>query len=157
MDASNHDDFIIRGAYLAGPALLDGKIDDFSMRAKVEGRELSSVEIDAFKDDLMQACRRRFTKPEYIACPGCGRTLYDIQSLLKEVMEATQQFAGVKIAVMGCIVNGPGEMADADFGYVGEGGGKVTLYKGGTPVMRGIPQEEGVAKLVSLINSTLNK
>ncbi|MBQ7253133.1 MAG: (E)-4-hydroxy-3-methylbut-2-enyl-diphosphate synthase [Bacteroidales bacterium] len=157
IDASNHDDFIIRGAYLAGPALLDGRIDDFTMRAKVAGRELPAAEIEAFKDDLMQACRRRFTKPEYIACPGCGRTLYDIQSLLKEVMEATSEFVGVKIAVMGCIVNGPGEMADADFGYVGEGGGKVTLYRGGTTVMRGIPQEEGVAKLVKLINETLDR
>ena len=119
------------------------------------GKPLSEAETEAFKDDLMQACRRRFTKPEYIACPGCGRTLYNIQTLLKEVMEATKEFAGVKIAVMGCIVNGPGEMADADFGYVGEGGGKVTLYKGSEPVMRGIPQEEGVAHLVELIRANI--
>lgn len=155
VEAASHDDFIIQGAYMAGPALLDGRIDDFSMTATVAGRNLSKAETDAFKDDLMQACRRRFTKPEYIACPGCGRTLYDIQSLLKQIMEATKQFAGVKIAVMGCIVNGPGEMADADYGYVGEGGGKVTLYKAGRPVLHGIPQEEGVEKLVQLINGTL--
>ncbi|MBP5505251.1 MAG: (E)-4-hydroxy-3-methylbut-2-enyl-diphosphate synthase [Bacteroidales bacterium] len=155
IDAADHYDFIIQASFMAGPALLDGRIDDFTMHATVAGRELTKDEIDAFKDDLMQSCRRRFTKPEYIACPGCGRTLYDIQSLLKKIMEATKQFAGVKIAVMGCIVNGPGEMADADYGYVGEGGGKVTLYKGGEPVLRGIPQEEGVEKLVSLINGTL--
>ena len=125
------------------------------MRATVAGKPLAEAEIDAFKDDLLQACRRRFTKPEYIACPGCGRTLYNIQKLLKEVMEATREFAGVKIAVMGCIVNGPGEMADADFGYVGEGGGKVTLYKGSEPVLRGIPQEQGVEKLVELIRNNI--
>ena len=155
VDAATREDFIIEGAYLAGPALLDHRIDDFTMRATVAGRELPAAEIEAFKDDLMQACRRRFTKPEYIACPGCGRTLYDIQSLLGKIMEATRQFAGVKIAVMGCIVNGPGEMADADFGYVGEGGGKVTLYKSGEPVLRGIPQEEGVERLVDLINDSM--
>ncbi|MBO4556999.1 MAG: (E)-4-hydroxy-3-methylbut-2-enyl-diphosphate synthase [Bacteroidales bacterium] len=155
VDAQDHNSFIIQAAYLAGPALLDHRIDDFSLAATVAGKPLSEAQIEAFKDDLMQACRRRFTKPEYIACPGCGRTLYNIQSLLTEVMEATKEFAGVKIAVMGCIVNGPGEMADADFGYVGEGGGKVTLYKGSEPVMRGIPQEEGVAHLVELIRANI--
>ena len=155
IDATDHDDFIIKAAYMAGPDLLDHRTDDFQMHATVAASELDAAQIDAFKDDLMQACRRRFTKPEYIACPGCGRTLYDIQSLLKKIMDATGQFAGVKIAVMGCIVNCPGEMADADYGYVGEGGGKVTLYKAGEPVLRGIPQEEGVEKLVALINGTL--
>ncbi|MBR5034330.1 MAG: (E)-4-hydroxy-3-methylbut-2-enyl-diphosphate synthase [Bacteroidales bacterium] len=155
IDASDREDFLVKASYMIGPALLDGRIDDFTLKATVAGRELPSEEIDSFKDDLMQACRRRFTKPEYIACPGCGRTLYNIQNLLKEVMEATKEFAGVKIAVMGCIVNGPGEMADADFGYVGEGGGKVTLYKGSEPVMRGIPQEQGVERLVELIRNNI--
>ncbi len=155
IDAATHDELIVKAAYIAGPGLLDGRIDDFEMRATVAGKPLAEAEIDAFKDDLLQACRRRFTKPEYIACPGCGRTLYNIQKLLKEVMEATREFAGVKIAVMGCIVNGPGEMADADFGYVGEGGGKVTLYKGSEPVLRGIPQEQGVEKLVELIRNNI--
>ena len=155
VQAADREDFLVKASFLAGPDLLDCNTDDFSMEATVGGRTLSDAEIDSFKDDLMQACRRRFTKPEYIACPGCGRTLYNLQSLLSQVMEATREFAGVKIAVMGCIVNGPGEMADADFGYVGEGGGKVTLYKGATPVMRGIPQEEGVGKLVELIRSSL--
>ena len=153
--ATSREEFLVKASYIAGPALLDGRIDDFELKATVAGRQLGKEEIDAFKDDLMQACRRRFTKPEYIACPGCGRTLYNIQSLLQQVMDATKEFAGVKIAVMGCIVNGPGEMADADFGYVGEGGGKVTLYKGRTPVMRGIPQEEGVDHLVRLIRENI--
>ena len=155
VEAADREDFLVKASYMIGPALLDGKIDDFCLKATVGGREMTQAEIDSFKDDLLQACRRRFTKPEYIACPGCGRTLYNIQKLLGEVMEATKEFAGVKIAVMGCIVNGPGEMADADFGYVGEGGGKVTLYKGSEPVMRGIPQEQGVEKLVELIRNNI--
>ncbi len=155
VDAADREDFLVKASYMIGPALLDGKIDDFCLKATVGGREMTQTEIESFKDDLLQACRRRFTKPEYIACPGCGRTLYNIQKLLGEVMEATKEFAGVKIAVMGCIVNGPGEMADADFGYVGEGGGKVTLYKGSEPVMRGIPQEQGVEKLVELIRNNI--
>ncbi|MBQ7459052.1 MAG: (E)-4-hydroxy-3-methylbut-2-enyl-diphosphate synthase [Bacteroidales bacterium] len=155
VDAADREDFLVKASYMIGPALLDGKIDDFCLQATVGGLEMTQAEIESFKDDLLQACRRRFTKPEYIACPGCGRTLYNIQKLLAEVMEATKEFAGVKIAVMGCIVNGPGEMADADFGYVGEGGGKVTLYKGSEPVMRGIPQEQGVEKLVELIRNNI--
>ena len=155
MEATDREDFLVKASYMIGPALLDGKIDDFCLKATIAGKPITEAEAEAFKDDLMQACRRRFTKPEYIACPGCGRTLYDIQSLLAKVMKATREFAGVKIAVMGCIVNGPGEMADADFGYVGEGGGKVTLYKGSEPVMRGIPQEEGVEKLVNLIRENI--
>ncbi|MBQ9529929.1 MAG: (E)-4-hydroxy-3-methylbut-2-enyl-diphosphate synthase [Bacteroidales bacterium] len=155
VEAADREDFLVKASYMIGPALLDGKIDDFCLKATVGGREMTQAEIESFKDDLLQACRRRFTKPEYIACPGCGRTLYNIQKLLAEVMEATKEFAGVKIAVMGCIVNGPGEMADADFGYVGEGGGKVTLYKGSEPVMRGIPQEQGVEKLVELIRNNI--
>lgn len=155
VEAADREDFLVKASYMIGPALLDGKIDDFCLKATVGGREMTQAEIESFKDDLLQACRRRFTKPEYIACPGCGRTLYNIQKLLGEVMEATKEFAGVKIAVMGCIVNGPGEMADADFGYVGEGGGKVTLYKGSEPVMRGIPQEQGVEKLVELIRNNI--
>ena len=155
VDAATREEFLVKASYMIGPRLMDGAIDDFTLRATVGGQQLPEVEVESFKDDLMQACRRRFTKPEYIACPGCGRTLYNIQDLLKKVMEATREFAGVKIAVMGCIVNGPGEMADADFGYVGEGGGKVTLYRGAEPVMRGIPQEEGVDKLVELIRNSL--
>ena len=155
IDAATREEFLVKASCMIGPPLLDCRIDDFSLEAKVADRILTKEETEAFKDDLMQACRRRFTKPEYIACPGCGRTLYNIQSLLQQVMEATKEFAGVKIAVMGCIVNGPGEMADADFGYVGEGGGKVTLYKGSEPVMRGIPQEQGVEKLVELIRNSI--
>ena len=103
------------------------------------------------RDEIMQAARRRFYKPEYIACPGCGRTMYDLQKAYREVMEKTSCFKDIVIAVMGCIVNGPGEMADADWGYVGEGGGKVSIYKKNVPVLRHVPEDEAPDRLVALI------
>ena len=102
-------------------------------------------------DELMQAARRRFYRPEYIACPGCGRTMYNLEETFNQVKERTSHLKGLVIAVMGCIVNGPGEMADADWGYVGEGGGKVTIYKGKTPVMKHIPDKEAIDRLLELI------
>ncbi|MBQ2150525.1 MAG: flavodoxin-dependent (E)-4-hydroxy-3-methylbut-2-enyl-diphosphate synthase, partial [Bacteroidales bacterium] len=105
-------------------------------------------------DELMQAARRRFYKPEYIACPGCGRTMYDLQAAFEEVKAKTSHLKGTVIAVMGCIVNGPGEMADADWGYVGEGNHKVTIYKGKTPVLRHVLDTEAVEKLVDLISAS---
>ena len=117
-------------------------------------RELSRAEIEEFKENLLQATRRRFTKPEYIACPGCGRTLYNLEETLNRVKARTAHLKGVKIAVMGCIVNGPGEMADADFGYVGEGAGKVSIYKGKEAVMRSVPQEEAIERLLEIIEQS---
>ncbi|MBP5217821.1 MAG: flavodoxin-dependent (E)-4-hydroxy-3-methylbut-2-enyl-diphosphate synthase, partial [Bacteroidales bacterium] len=108
-------------------------------------------------DELMQAARRRFYKPEYIACPGCGRTMYDLQATFEEVKAKTAHLKDTVIAVMGCIVNGPGEMADADWGYVGEGNHKVTIYKGKTPVLKHVPDTEAVDKLVSLISAWLSE
>lgn len=102
-------------------------------------------------DELMQATRRKFYRPEYIACPGCGRTMYDLESTFNKVVERTSHLKGLVIAVMGCIVNGPGEMADADWGYVGEGHGMVSIYKGKNPVLRHIPQEEAIDRLLELI------
>ena len=96
---------------------------------------------------------RKFYRPEYIACPGCGRTMYNLQEAFEAVKARTGHLQNVVIAVMGCIVNGPGEMADADWGYVGEGGGKVTIYRGKEPVLRHIPDSEAVDKLVELIES----
>lgn len=106
-----------------------------------------------WKDEIMQAARRKFYKPEYIACPGCGRTMYDLQGTFEEVKARTSHLKGMVIAVMGCIVNGPGEMADADWGYVGEGGGKVSIYRKGEPVLRHIPDHEAIDKLLELIES----
>ena len=103
--------------------------------------------------DILQAVGVRITQPEYIACPSCGRTQYDIQKALQRIKAATAHFTGVKIGVMGCIVNGPGEMADADYGYVGSGEGKITLYKGREIVKRNIDQADAVDELVKLIES----
>ena len=152
VEASDWNDFIIKASCLWGPSLLDKKIDDFSLEGStIGGAPVSEADGARFRDLLLQACRRRFTRPEYIACPGCGRTLYDLESTFNEVKRRTAHLAGVKIAVMGCVVNGPGEMADADYGYVGEGRGHVTLYRGRTPVLRYIPQEEAIDKLLELI------
>jgi len=156
IEATDWNDFIIKASVAYGPQLLDCKADEEVLDA-LEGSTIGGVNIsrermEYFKDLLMQACRRRFTRPEYIACPGCGRTLYDLEGTFAEVKRRTSHLAGLRIAVMGCIVNGPGEMADADYGYVGEGAGHVTLYKGKTPVLRGVPQEEAIDKLLTIID-----
>jgi (E)-4-hydroxy-3-methylbut-2-enyl-diphosphate synthase len=150
--AENWNDWIIRASCKYGPALLDCKIDDIDLTgATIAGKPLSTEKQHYFRDLLMQASRRKFTRPEYIACPGCGRTQYNLEETFNEVKRRTSHLKGLRIAIMGCIVNGPGEMADADWGYVGEGGGKVTLYRGKTPVMRSVPQEEAIDKLLELI------
>ena len=120
---------------------------------KLLTREVDDMPDSPWKDDIMQAARRLFTKPEYIACPGCGRTMYDLQKTFEEVKSRTSHLKGMVIAVMGCIVNGPGEMADADWGYVGEGGGKVSIYHKGELVMRHIPDSEAIDRLLELIDS----
>jgi (E)-4-hydroxy-3-methylbut-2-enyl-diphosphate synthase len=102
--------------------------------------------------DILQALNLRKTKVEFIACPSCGRTKFELTSVLRQVKAATNHLVGLDIAVMGCIVNGPGEMADADYGYVGKGGGVITLYRGRTPV-KNVPQEVSVDELVALIKS----
>lgn len=100
---------------------------------------------------ILQASRLRMSKTEYIACPGCGRTLFDLQKTLQEVKEATKELKGLKIGVMGCIVNGPGEMADADYGYVGAGPGRVSLYKGKQLIAKNIQTSEALPRLLALI------
>ncbi|MBE0639075.1 MAG: flavodoxin-dependent (E)-4-hydroxy-3-methylbut-2-enyl-diphosphate synthase [Bacteroidales bacterium] len=100
---------------------------------------------------ILQACGARITQTEFIACPSCGRTQYDIQSSLEAIKSRTAHLKGLKIAVMGCIVNGPGEMADADYGYVGMGAGKVALFKGKKLLKKSIPQEEAVEQLIHII------
>jgi (E)-4-hydroxy-3-methylbut-2-enyl-diphosphate synthase len=100
---------------------------------------------------ILQATRTRISKTEYISCPSCGRTLFDLQETTAKIRAATHHLKGVKIAIMGCIVNGPGEMADADFGYVGSGPGKITLYKGKEVVKRNVPSETAVDELILLL------
>ncbi|TGK19360.1 4-hydroxy-3-methylbut-2-en-1-yl diphosphate synthase [Leptospira fluminis] len=133
-----------------GGLLTDG-IGDI-LRIQVLSAEAESVLQLGF--DLLQATRLRLTKTEYISCPSCGRTLFDLQSTTARIKERTGHLKGVKIAVMGCIVNGPGEMADADFGYVGAGPGKVHLYRGKEIVLKNVPYEEADEKLVELIKSS---
>ena len=147
------DDFILEAACEIGPHLLEKSINDFSVNALVAGQVVSANLIDNFKDNLMQAARRRFSKPEYIACPGCGRTLFNLESVFNEVKRRTAHLKGYNIAVMGCIVNGPGEMADADYGYVGEGRGKVSIYRGKSPVYRSVPESDAIDILLELIES----
>ena len=126
-----------------GRRLLDKEIDELTIDDNEEG--------DYIVDELMQASRRRFYRPEYIACPGCGRTMYNLESTFEEVKRRTSHLKGLVIAVMGCIVNGPGEMADADWGYVGEGNGKVSIYKGKTPILRHVPETEAIDRLLEMI------
>ena len=104
--------------------------------------------------NILQAVGVRISKAEFIACPSCGRTQYNIQGALEKIRGRTQHLKGVKIAVMGCIVNGPGEMADAHYGYVGAGMGKITLYKGKTPVRKNIDESLAVDALVDLIRES---
>jgi len=144
---SDRDLTILKAACDYGKPLLDRTIDTVSFP------ELDPAFGAYLADELLQACRRKFYRPEYIACPGCGRTMYNLQEAFEAVKARTGHLQNVVIAVMGCIVNGPGEMADADWGYVGEGGGKVTIYRGKQPVLRHIPDSEAVDKLVELIES----
>ena len=125
-----------------GPMLLDREIDAIPESAGVDPH---------LEDEIMQAARRRFYRPEYIACPGCGRTMYNLEETFEQVKRRTSHLKGMVIAVMGCIVNGPGEMADADWGYVGEGGGRVSIYHKGEPVLRHVPDSEAIDKLLELI------
>lgn len=103
--------------------------------------------------DILQAARVRMYKTEYISCPGCGRTLFELEQTIAQIKAATSHLQGLKIGIMGCIVNGPGEMADADYGYVGAGRGKVSLYRGKECVLKNIPQEEAVEQLLALIET----
>ena len=144
---SARDLTVLKAACDYGKPLLDRSIDTVSFP------ELEPEFGTYLADELLQACRRKFYRPEYIACPGCGRTMYNLQEAFEAVKARTGHLQNVVIAVMGCIVNGPGEMADADWGYVGEGGGKVTIYRGKEPVLRHIPDSEAVDKLVELIEN----
>ena len=144
-----------------GKRLLDKELDEVHISGTYLDENGEHVSIkdsgtgEYLENEILQAARRRFYKPEYIACPGCGRTMYNLQDTFEQVKARTAHLKNVVIAVMGCIVNGPGEMADADWGYVGEGNGKVSIYHRKEPVMRHVPESEAVDKLVSLIEKSL--
>lgn len=136
-----------------GPLLLDGFGDGLFMVSsnRKVGFKSGVSEVVSVLFGVLQASRLRMSKTEYISCPSCGRTLYDLQKTIAKIKARTSHLKGLKIGIMGCIVNGPGEMADADYGYVGAGKGQVSLYKGQECVERSIPEEEAVDKLIELI------
>ncbi|MBI3333551.1 MAG: (E)-4-hydroxy-3-methylbut-2-enyl-diphosphate synthase [Candidatus Omnitrophica bacterium] len=140
--------FLIEAAVQVGGLLVDGIGDGVVIRSRLPAQRILTLTYN-----LLQAARIRSVKAEYIACPGCGRTLFDLESTTQRIKAKTGHLKGVKIAVMGCIVNGPGEMADADFGYVGGSPGAVNLYVGKEMVERGIPTAEADERLIALIKA----
>ena len=135
-----------------GVLLIDGIVDGLW----IENPSSSAEELNALAFGILQATRARISKTEYIACPGCGRTMYDLQGTLARIKAATGHLKGLKIGVMGCIVNGPGEMADADYGYVGAARGKVSLYRRKECVEKNIPEDEAIERLLQLIENDKN-
>jgi (E)-4-hydroxy-3-methylbut-2-enyl-diphosphate synthase len=134
-----------------GALLIDRKAHNLVINSN-DSRLSGDPRLSGLADAILQAARIKFTKTEYISCPGCGRTLYNLQETIARIKAATKDLVGLKIGIMGCIVNGPGEMADADYGYVGAGRGKISLYRGKVCVEKNIPEDEAVGKLLELIH-----
>ncbi len=151
-DVADADDLMVRAGADFGALLLGG----YGSAIWLEAPAFSKETVAATALGILQAARLRMSKTEFISCPSCGRTLFDLQSTLQEVKAATGHLKGLKIGVMGCIVNGPGEMADADYGYVGAGPGRVSLYRNKELVVKNIPAETALTELISLIRSDGN-
>lgn len=145
------EDLQIKSAADMGTLLFDGFCDGILLYN--HGGAIADVKVDETAFGILQAGRVRISKTEYISCPGCGRTLYDLESTIARIKEATSHLKGLKIGIMGCIVNGPGEMADADYGYVGAGRGKISLYKQKECIEKNIPEDQAVEKLIELIKA----
>ena len=139
----------LKAAMAVGALLIDRRATQLSIICP----QFSNNDLTALADSILQAARVKFSKTEYISCPGCGRTLYDLQQTIRRIKEATAHIRPMKIAIMGCIVNGPGEMADADYGYVGAARGKISLYRGKQCVEMNIPEQQAVEKLLALIEA----
>ena len=161
---TNPEDLQLKAAMTAGAILIDGKAKELIITtpAPANGPAPTTAWLESLAASILQAARVRFTKTEYISCPGCGRTLYDLRGTIARikaaVTEAAQtdpRFNTLKIGIMGCIVNGPGEMADADYGYVGAGPAKISLYKGKECIEKAIPEAEAVEKLITFIKNDL--
>lgn len=146
LDAPDWETFQLKASMAVGALLIDRKATKLVIR-----RGTKTSELIALADAILQAARIKFVKTEYISCPGCGRTLYNLQETIQRIKAATKDLVGLKIGIMGCIVNGPGEMADADYGYVGAGRGKISLYRAKECVEKNIPEEEAVDRLLALI------
>ncbi|MBR4730728.1 MAG: (E)-4-hydroxy-3-methylbut-2-enyl-diphosphate synthase [Prevotella sp.] len=156
VDATDWETLQLKAAMAVGALLIDKKATKLVINPREpsnprDPRISSKSSLIELADAILQAARIKFTKTEYISCPGCGRTLYNLQETIAKIKSATKEFVGLKIGIMGCIVNGPGEMADADYGYVGAGRGKISLYRAKECVEKNIPESEAVEKLLELI------
>ncbi|MCR4853653.1 MAG: (E)-4-hydroxy-3-methylbut-2-enyl-diphosphate synthase [Prevotella sp.] len=149
IDESDWETMQLKAAMAVGALFIDKKAHQLVLQNPAFAPE----RLTELADAILQAARIKFTKTEYISCPGCGRTLYNLQETIARIKKATSHLVGLKIGIMGCIVNGPGEMADADYGYVGAGRGKISLYRQKECVLKNIPEEEAVDRLLELINA----
>ena len=152
---TNLEHLQLKAAADTGVLFIEGLADGIILQNHAPGISVEVVRDLAYS--ILQAARARFTKTEYVSCPGCGRTLYDLEGTIARIKAATAHLKGLKIAIMGCIVNGPGEMADADYGYVGAARGKVSLYKQKVCIEKNIPEEEAVERLLRFIEEDLSK
>ena len=148
-ETTDWDELCLQSAMELGAFFIDGLADGIC----IEAPAFPTEDVEKLSYNILQAARARQTKTEYISCPSCGRTLFDLQETIAKIKEKTSSQTHLKIGIMGCIVNGPGEMADADYGYVGAARGKISLYKGKECIEKNIPQEEAVEKLVELIKA----
>ena len=154
LDAPDWETFQLKAAMAVGALLIDRKATKLVIQFVANSLLIThSSFLIPLADSILQAARIKFTKTEYISCPGCGRTLYNLQETIAKIKAATSHLVGLKIGIMGCIVNGPGEMADADYGYVGAGRGKISLYRRKECVEKNIPEAEAVDRLLELIQS----
>jgi (E)-4-hydroxy-3-methylbut-2-enyl-diphosphate synthase len=150
------DESLIHYAIETGALLLEGFGNGICLGYHYDDKNRlpDNKQMNSIAFGILQATRTRISKTEYISCPSCGRTLFDLQETTAKIRAVTNHLKGVKIAIMGCIVNGPGEMADADFGYVGSGTGKITLYRGKEIIKRSVPEEIAVEELINLLKES---
>ena len=153
LQASSLEELQLKASMAVGALFIDKKAHELN----IEADGFNEDTLRDLADSILQAARIKFVKTEYISCPGCGRTLYDLEGTIHKIKAATAHLKGLKIAIMGCIVNGPGEMADADYGYVGAARGKVSLYKAKECIEKNIPEEEAIERLLQLIDSDKNR
>ena len=153
LDAPDWETFQLKAAMSVGALLIDRKATKLVIKPMSPMSYVGPMSFVELADAILQAARIKFTKTEYISCPGCGRTLYNLQETIAKIKAATKDLVGLKIGIMGCVVNGPGEMADADYGYVGAGRGKISLYRAKECVEKNIPEAEAVDHLLALIRN----
>ena len=155
VNAPTWEELQLKASMACGALLIDRKAHDLKITSDID-TDNKDDRLKELANAILQAARIKFTKTEYISCPGCGRTLYNLRDTIARIKAATSHLVGLKIGIMGCIVNGPGEMADADYGYVGAGRGRISLYRQKECVAKNIPEEEAVDRLLELIESERN-